>query len=213
MFKWVCLLVAVAALSAYGWMLNDIRLEVKGLAPRADRLMDKAEALVEKTDQYLPRLLAQTEQVATTLDGQLPTLLAHTEVAVEGVAELTDNFQQYKGLMGVVHGARQDKGLLSYGLSILGLLGGQNARVGVKKPAPKSAPPVIEKPVQAKEWAGAARKDVHFLSLVATSKEEMLHALARTRSPAPWYIQVGEQAPRLLADWVKEMHPESKGVD
>ena len=61
--------------------------------------------------------------------------------------------------------------------------------------------------VPAKEWAGAARKDVHFLSLVATSKEEMLHGLARTRSPAPWYIQVGEQAPRLLADWVKEVHP------
>ena len=55
MFKWVCLGVAVAALSAFGWMVNDIRLEVQALAEKADRLAVKADELVEKTD--APRVL------------------------------------------------------------------------------------------------------------------------------------------------------------
>jgi hypothetical protein len=66
--------------------------------------------------------------------------------------------------------------------------------------------------VPAREWAKASQKDAHSLSLVATSKEEVLHGLARTRSAAPLYIQFASEAPRLLADWLREVHPESKDL-
>jgi hypothetical protein len=49
--------------------------------------------------------------------------------------------------------------------------------------------------------------------LAATSKAEVLHGLARTNSPLAWHIQVGKEAPRPLADWVKATHSESKGVE
>ena len=234
-FKWACLLVAVAALSTFGWMLNDLRLEVKGLAPKADKLLAKAEELVEKTeklidrtDKQLPHILAQTEkaagildrnlptilsqtgQAATTINTQLPTLLERTEVALDNVSDLSENFKQYKGLLGVVHAASQNKGLFSYGSSLLGWLGGQSATVGTK-PAGSSQP--LRQAAPAKDWAGAAQKDAHFLSLVGKSKEDVLHGLARTKSSSPWHIQFGSQAPRLLADWLKETHPESKGVN
>jgi hypothetical protein len=152
MFKWLCFGVAVVALSAFGWMLNDMRLRVRELAQKADRLAEKGDDLVDKTDKHLPRILTQTEQVTAQLDRQLPriltqteqasktintqlpTLLAHSETAVDNLSELSDSFKQYKGLMGVVHVATQNKGLFSYGASILSLLGGQDATIGVKKP-------------------------------------------------------------------------------
>jgi hypothetical protein len=227
-FKWACLLVAVIALSAFGWMLNDIRMEVKGLAPKADKLLAKADELLAKTDaqlprilaqteqltaqldRHLPRILAQTEQAAGTINTQLPTLLARSEVAIDNVADLSENFKQYKGLMGIVHAATQDKGLFSYGTGLLSWLGGHDATIGVR-PAGSSLP--LRQPVPAKQWAAAARPDAQFLSLVAKSKEDVLHGLARTKSPAPWHIQLPGQAPRLLADWLKETHPESKGLN
>src|SRR5262245_35972002 len=132
MFKWLCLLVAVVALSVYGWMLNDMRLEVKALAPKVERLVEKTEELVEKADNHLPQLLVQTGQVTTQLDRNLPRLLTQaeqagktinthlpvlldrSEIAVDNLADLSDSFKQYKGLMGVVHAATSNKGLFSY---------------------------------------------------------------------------------------------------
>src|SRR5271163_2404377 len=61
LFKWVCLLVAVVALSAFGWMLNDMRLDVKNMRQQADKLAGKADDLMTKTDKHLPRILTQTE--------------------------------------------------------------------------------------------------------------------------------------------------------
>lgn len=227
-FQWACLLVAVAALSAFGWMLNDLRLEVKGLTPKVDRLLARAEDLVDRTDKQLPRILTQTEQVAAQLDRhlprilaqteqatntintQLPALLARTEVAIDNVADLSENFKQYKGLMGMVHIATQNKGLFSYGTSLLSWLGGHDASIGAR-PAGSDQP--LRQVKSAKEWAGAARADAEFLSLVGRSKGDVLHGLARTKSASPWHIQLPGQAPRLLADWVKQMHPESKGVN
>jgi hypothetical protein len=36
-----------------------------------------------------------------------------------------------------------------------------------------------------------------------TPKTEVLHGLARTNSVAEWHVQIGNQAPRPLAQWVK----------
>src|SRR5262249_26942231 len=123
---------------------------------------------------------------------------------------LSDSFAQYKGLMGTVHRTGQNKELLAYGSSILDLIAGQNATIGPRKAAPERAP---RPALPAKQWAGAARKDNHFLSLIAASKADVLHGLARTNSAAPLVIQLENQAPRLLADWIRDVHPESKGVN
>ena len=234
MFKWTCLLVAVVALAGFGWMLNDMRLEVKRLAPQVEELTDRTEALVDRLDTQLPQVLSHAERVSTQLDSHLPrilsqtesasktintqlprllknseALLVHSEVAVDNLAEVSDSFKQYKGLMGVVHAATQSKGLFSYGTGLLGFLGRSNATIGVKKPGSGQA---LQNAMPARQWASAAQGDVHFLSLIGKTKEDMLHGLARTRSVNPLHIQVGDQPPRLLADWLKESHPDSKGL-
>src|SRR5262245_57140433 len=121
MFKWVALAVAVVALAGFGWMLNDMRMDVKRAAEKADRLIEKTEALVDRTDKQLPRILAetdkatrqlaahlpliltQTETVTKTVNTQLPVLLVHSESAVDNLSELSDSFKQYKGLFGFLH--------------------------------------------------------------------------------------------------------------
>jgi hypothetical protein len=228
MFKWLCLLVAVVALAVFGWMVNDLRMEVKALALKADRLADKTEDLVAKTDsqlpsilaqaekattqlgRHLPRILTQTEKATDTINTQLPTLLANSEAAIDNIADLSSSFKQYKGLMGIVHVASQNKSLFSYGAGLLSFLGGHNASIGVKKPG--STGP-LRQSMPAKSWASAAANDVHFLSLFAKTKEDMLHGLTRSNSVAALHIQVGQQQPRLLADWLKETHPDSKDVN
>lgn len=228
LFRWACLLVAVVALAAFGWMLNDLRLEVKGLGRNAEQLLAKADLLLDKTDKQLPRILSETEQVtnqlkthlprilaqtelaASTVNTQLPTLLARTEVAIDNVADVSENFKQYKGLLGVVHAATQNKGLFSYGTSVLSWLGNTEANLGLK-PAGSNQP--LRQVTPAKEWASTAQKDAQFLSLAGKTKEDVLHGLARTKAASAWHIQLPNQAPRLLADWLKETHPESKGVN
>jgi hypothetical protein len=225
MFKWICLLVAIAALGGFGWMLNDMRMEVKVLAEKADRLTGQAEALLARTDEQLPRIMSQTEKVTNQLDShlprilrttekagetinsQLPTLLAHSETAVDSIADLSDSFKQYKGLMGVVHAATRHEGLFSYGASILSFLGGSDATVGVKKPGGG-----LRHAMPAKAFAAGANGDVHFLSLVSKTKEDMLHGLTRSTSLAALHVQVGDDPPQPLAAWLRAKHPESKDV-
>lgn len=250
MFKWVCLLVAVAALSAFGWMLNDVRLEIKRLTAQADqhlpRIIAQTERVTTQLDTHLPQLLNQTETAATninthlptiltnsekasvTLNTHLPTILANSEkattiltadlpklvitseAALTSVAELSDSFGQYKGLLGIVHAPSQKPSLMSYGASLLGFLGGTtNATVGQKKPGTNGP---LTKTMPASEFAAAATKDLNFFGVAGSSKADVLHGIAKTASPSPWHIQVGDAAPKPLADWVKENHPDSKDM-
>lgn len=214
MFKWVCLLVACVALGGLGWMLNDIRLQVRSLTVQMDqhlpRILANTEQVTGQVERNLPRLLSEAERASLTLNDKLPRLLANATTATDNLAELSDSFAQYRSLMGTVHAAGQDRDLLAYGSSILDLIAGQNATLGTKA-APSQ--PAARPPLQAKQWAAAARKQNQFLSLVASSKADVLHGLARTASGTPWFIKVEDQAPRLLADWIREAHPQSKGVN
>src|SRR5262249_38951199 len=146
-------------------------------------------------------------KAATDVDTHLPRLLANSETAVDNLAELSDNFKQYQGLMGVLHAGNRNKDLFSYATGLVDLIEGQpNATIGKKPTGPG---PGLRQAVPAKTWAGRARRDVPFLSVAATSKADVLHGLARTHSAAPWYIQVADQAPMLLGDWLSA-RPEGK---
>ena len=214
MFKWICLLVAVVALSAFGWMLNDIRLEVRRVADKADQQLPKILTQVEQVtgqlDQRLPKILTEAEQIGSTTNKQLPSLLARTEAAVDNLAALSEDMRHYQGLLGTVHAAAQDKDLLAYGGSLLNLIGGQQAIIGVKK---SPTEPKLQQALPAKEWAKASKKQVQFLSVAAGSRAEVLHALTRSKSAAPLFVQLKDQAPRLLFDWIKEMHLVSKDLE
>jgi hypothetical protein len=236
MFKWACLSVATVALAVFLWMLNDLRLrvtelaanadrqlaEVKGLTDRANnvlsqadrvtsqldvqvpKLLQQADKTVMQLDSHLPQILMATEKTTENINKQLPTLIEHTQIAVDGIAEMTGALKEYKGLFGVVHAAHEDKGLFTYGASILDLVEGQDATLEKKKPDG------TKHMVPAREWAKSTRKEVQFLSVSASSEKEVLHGLAATHTKSPWYIHMADQAPRLLTDWLRESHPETR---
>jgi hypothetical protein len=194
-FKWVCLLVAVIALSVFGWMLNDIRLQVH-------RTAEKADNLAEKADKQLPAILNNAERVSAQLDKHLPVILADAESAVDSLSAASQDLDLTRGLLGRGPGAPSDEKLATYGESILGLIARQpDATIGVVQPSPGAG---LKKPVPAKAWAAAHRGDPRILSTFAASEPEVLHGLARTFSAAPLHIQLPGQVPRLLADWLQE---------
>jgi hypothetical protein len=215
MFKWTCLLVAVLALCAFGWMLNDMRLQMGALAHKADEhlpsILTKTDRLTTQLDEHLPKLLDRTEDAVKTINTHLPVLLIHSEAAVDNLADLSGGFKQYKGLFALLNPATQSKSMFSYGSSVLNWVEGQpDVKIGAKKPGNSQE---LKQVVSGKEWAAAAKGDAHFLSLISTTKAEMLHGLAKTNSAVALHVQVGKEPPRPLADWIKEKHPESRDMD
>src|SRR5262245_21005675 len=93
--KWVCLLVAVVALSVFGWMLNDIRLQVRGVT--------------ERVDKQLPPILERTDQMTRQLDDHLPAILADTETAADTFADAARDLEATRGLLGRGQASGQNK--------------------------------------------------------------------------------------------------------
>jgi ABC-type transporter Mla subunit MlaD len=137
LFRWACLAVVAAALAALGWMLNDMRLQVRELAESANRQLNEVQGLTTKAntilaqtervtkqlDDKVPQILVQTERVTGSMDQHLPKILAESEAAVGSLANLGANFRQYKDLMAKVHANQQDAKLLNYGNKLLDLVG------------------------------------------------------------------------------------------
>jgi hypothetical protein len=196
MFKWLCLLIAIAGLGAFLWMVNDVRLEVK--------------RVTSTIDNKLPGILDNTDKAATTVDKHLPGIIEDTEKSVQSLAEVSQDLKNYSELFGDVYAARQNKDTLIHAQSVLDLIAGQqNAKIGVKKPHDGKE---LVAARDAQQWANRARKVAPLLSILSKSKPEMLSRLSTAPSGLPWYIQVGEKAPMLLQDWVKANHEASKGL-
>jgi hypothetical protein len=138
----------MVALAAFGWMLNDMRLqvrdlaqnadgqlnEVKGLTRKADTVLTQTERVTTQLDNKVPKILEQTERVTAQMDRHLPKILEETENATVSIAEVSANFRQYKDLMAAVHADRQDPKMLTYANSILDLVAArQDAVVGGQK--------------------------------------------------------------------------------
>src|SRR4051794_17117840 len=74
-FRWACLAVAAAALAALGWMLNDMRLQVRELAESANKQLNEVQGLTTKAS----TILTQTERVTAQLDDKVPKILKQAE--------------------------------------------------------------------------------------------------------------------------------------
>lgn len=195
MFKWLCLAVAVVALGVLGWMVNDMRLEVKQNSQTLNR--------------HLPSLLDRTDRVVRVLDRRLPELLERTEKIAGTFAELSEDVRQLKELWAGMNAHVRDKGLVAYANSLLTLLERQEGVIGLKKrlggKGLKSTQPV-------KEWVAGARKEAFFLTFLVRSRTELLNRLCKNKFGSPWYIEPPGQEPVPLRDWLKRHHPESKDL-
>jgi hypothetical protein len=211
MFKWSCFALAVAALLVFGWMVNDMRLEVKEAGQKLNQhlppILQNTEKVVQTTNERLPQILEKTERVAKLVNDHLPATLERTDQIAETFAVLAADIKQLKELWAGVYANRGDKSIVAYGHDVLSLIEKQEARIGLKK---KVVGKGLKSTRPAQEWVVAARKEAFFLTLVVHSRAELLDRLCKNIFGSSWYIQFGDQPPVKLLDWVKEKHVASK---
>lgn len=213
MFKWYCLGVAVVALLVFGWMVNDMRLEIKHGAARVNeqlpQILDNTRQATTTVNEKLPRIVERVDQTTKTVSDSLPGLLAKAETTAETVAELSEDVKEFKVLWSGLNPQAQDAGLLRYATGVLKLIGSQDAVIGTEKVFGKE----LSNPQPAKDWAAATGKEAAGLAVVCKSRPEVLTSLCRTKFRSQWLIQFPGKPPVPLIDWVKQNHPESRELN
>jgi hypothetical protein len=215
MFKWVCLGVAVVFLAVLGWMINDIRLQLRHSARVVDdagqNVNEHLPVIVERslkaTDllaRDLPVIVERAQKSTDVVARDLPEIVERVNRATEVIAELSEDIRQLKELAGVTNTVR-DKNLVAYTDSILTLIENSGGTIGVKKTVGQG----LKNTQPAREWVVGARKEALFLTLLVKSKKEMVKRLCRTKFGFAWYIQIGDEEPIPLAEWVESRKHES----
>jgi hypothetical protein len=218
MFKWICLAVAVVFLSAALWMLNDIRLHVRRTAAVIDdagetinadlpvivsRTKTTSEAVSKNLPEVVDRVRAGTESVSKSL----PRVIDRVEKTSEVMAELAEDVRQLKELAGLSKTPR-DKSVVAYAESVLQKIAASGGGIGTKKTVGRG----LKTTRPAAEWVEAERREAALMAVLGRTKKEMLRAIVKTKWGTDWYIQVPDQQPVKLLDWLRENHDETKAL-
>ena len=199
MFKWLCLTVAVIFLVVLGWMVNDIRLQVR---QSSQMVQDTGQTVNE----HLPIIVEKSRTSTDIVAEHLPTIVEKTRTTTETLAELAEDVRQVKELLGVAHTAR-DQNLVAYADSVLKSIETSGGTIGLKKSLGGSG---LKQSLPAKEWAVGARKEAVYLTVVTKSKKDLVTRLADNWLGSPWYIQIEGKEPVKLLDWLKVHHAATK---
>jgi hypothetical protein len=183
MFKWVCLAVAVVFLALLIWLINDLRLELR----RSSAMVQTAGQTI---NEHLPAIVDKTRRTTDTLAEQLPEIVDKARTSTETLAELAE-----------------DMNLVAYANSVLDSIEASGGMIGLKKAFGAKG---LKNPVPAREWVVGARKEAILLTILSNSKAEFGTRLTRNKFHSPWYIQIGEQEPLTLLDWLKANHPATR---
>lgn len=199
MFKWICFSAAVFFLSVLTWMVNDVRLKVH---QSSGVVLTTGKTINEQ----LPAIVDKTQKTTDTVAQNLPEILEKTRTSTETLAELAEDIRQLKELAGVAHTAR-DQNLVKYATSVLEAIDVSGGTIGLKKALGGSG---LKSTLPAKEWVVAARKEALVLTAITKSKKELLNRLATNKFGSPWMIQLPDQQPVSLLDWLKANHAATK---
>jgi hypothetical protein len=191
MFKWVCLSIATIGMAIFLWMINDIRMAVKGTTRRMD-------------SELFP-LIENSEKAVDCVNQRLPDLVDKAEGTMTVVADVSDDIRQYKEMFASQYSTAQAKELTGYVHDLLDFLQTQNASIGLKK-----ADQTIKTVTTVSRWTQEVRKEASVLGLASSSREEVVKKMSTSRSGDPWQIQHGDDPPKPLADWIRENHPKKK---
>lgn len=195
MFKWACLTVVAIFLAATGWMINDVRLEVR----RSTQVLHTTGQTV---NEQLPTVVDKVRSTADVISEKLPEIVERIGKSTETLAELSEDIRQLKELAGVSNAAR-DKTLVAYADSVLDMIDSANGTIGLKKTFGSG----LKSTLPVKEWVVAARKEALYLTVVSKSKKELVTRLAENKFGSSWYILLEGKEPVALFDWLKANHP------
>jgi hypothetical protein len=149
---------------------------------------------------------SQLTRSGNTVNEHLPAIVEKTHKTTETLADLSEDVRQLKELAGVTGSAR-DQNLVAYANSALAQIESSGGVIGLKKTFGGKG---LKDQLPAREWAVGARKEAVLLTAVAKSKKELATRLAKNKFQSDWMIQIGDQDPVPLLDWLREHHEPSK---
>jgi hypothetical protein len=196
MFKWSCLVVVIVFLSAVGWMINDVRLEIR-------RSTELFRTTGQTVNEQLPAVVEKVQTSADVISARLPEIVERISKSTATLSELAEDIHQLKELAGVSNSAR-DKSLVAYADSVLDTIESANGTIGLKKTFGGSG---LKNALPIKEWVVAARKEALYLTVVAKSKKELVTRLTENKFGSPWHIQPDGKESLTLSDWLQANHP------
>jgi hypothetical protein len=213
LFRWLCLGVAVVFLGIAGWMINDIRLQVRRSAEVVKRTgenvnehlptaVEKSRQTAEVLRQHLPDVVEKTRRATDTLTEHLPEIVDRVDKTTEVVAELADDIKQLKELAGL-GGTKRDENLVAYTNGVLKTIAASEGTVGAKKVVGKG----LKSTQPAAEWVAGKRKWTTLMLLKFKSKKEVVIWLTKG-----WYIEFPNKEPVPLLQWLIQHHDETKAL-
>src|SRR5262249_44686456 len=128
MFKWSCLAVAVVFLSVLGWMVNDVRLEIR-------RSTELIQITGHTVNEQLPAIVDKGEKATNTLTEHLPEIVQKTRTTMDAVSELAGDIHQIRELLVGTQTAR-DTNLVTYASSVLKTIEASGGKIGLKRLPP-----------------------------------------------------------------------------
>jgi hypothetical protein len=195
MFKWVCLLAAIAVSAVGLWMVADLKRDAQAAIQKADALMEReAKPALTNVNEHLPQFLAEMQKVSATL------------------GELSEDVRLIKSVVGINTDAasRGVRSLMEYANDLQQFL---DAEAG-----DRSAVILVENVV----GSGLAEKDTLEEFLVGLSKEmTVILAAAKSKQEVlyrstysgirrkPFYIQFPNSEPEPLEAWIRARHAAS----
>lgn len=194
MFRWAALTLCAATVAWFGWMVNDVRAEMK----------TGTKALNEQ----LPAILANTKRGTDLVVEKLPTMLATAQKSAKTLEALANDIQNLRNLAGATGGATRDKSLVVYADQALDLIEGSGLVVGLKKKLGGG----LKGTVPAGEWVIGARKEAMWLSFRARSRKDLLDRLTKTKFGSRWQMVGTDGQPTPMDRWLGDRHPATKAV-
>ena len=151
---------------------------------------------------------AEIRRTNDTVNAHLPQILANVNTATQTLAAVSKDINAFRDLAGLVD-TPQDRSLVVYADSILDFLEQQPAgQIGLMKLVGKELKDVVT----SAEWARAARKEALWLTFRASTKQELLERMGKNKFGSDFYFTAPGIEPMTLIDFLKNNHPESKGL-
>ena len=134
--------------------------------------------------------------------------LEKVKVSAEIAADVSQDVKALRKLAGI-GGAAGDTRLTDYANEVMDLIdSAPTANIGVLKNGDNK----LKDPVPLKEWSRGARKEAVLLVLRAKSEADILRGLCRSKWGSNFGIQVGNEPPVTLEQWLKDRHAPSKDL-
>lgn len=149
-------------------------------------------------------LRVEAKRTNAMVSAQLPAVLHNVKIATDTLAHVAKDIESLRDLTGLAS-APGDRSLVQYADSVLDFLETQQGTIGRTKVIGQGLKDVVP----AQDWVTGARKEALWLSFRASSKQELLDRLGKTKFGEHWMFAPPAGPPVPLIDFLKKNHPGS----